>query len=180
MIFGWLEHGVTGRWILVDPVFPWPALHNGRNALRAWADRQNRLRAIEHTPGPRRMPWPCRTAVKETGSADLRIWPVEIFGQPRQWNGTDHVWRDALHELAQAIAATIACPVGVSWPGGGPVDYAPRTVKSLEDQHGFIGWGKGEREPKLPAMDHAAAGNLKTSIGGADVRPLPQGETSWR
>lgn len=98
MIVGWLEEGRTDRWILLDPIYPWMALHHGRSVLRRWADGQNRERALEHTAGPRRMPWPVRSSVKDSGSVVFNVWPVEPHCRPRSWSPGDRVWRDALAE----------------------------------------------------------------------------------
>lgn len=174
MIFGWMEYGRTDRWVLVDPLFPWPALHHGRNALRAWADRQNRLRATGQSDGPRRMPWPCKTAVKEDGAAVLNVWPVETHGQPRHWTARDSVWRAALGDLAEHIAAEIGCPVEVAWMGGQTVERQT-TTPHLKGR-GFIGWGKGERAPREA---RESGDGLKFSITTADLRVLPQGESAW-
>lgn len=174
MIFGWLEHGRTDRWVLVDAVFPWPALHNGRNAIRAWADAQIRRRVLQQTPGPRRCPWPCKTAVKEAGAAELRIWPCEVYAKPRRWGPHDKVWRPAIMELAEHVAADIACPVHVLWMnGGGEIERAtaPPGLKG----RGFVGWGKGEREPKGDPGTFTAA----MKMIGKDLRVMPQGESAW-
>lgn len=174
MIFGWLEHGRTDRWVLVDPLYPWMAMHHGRNALRAWADLQNRLRACELSAGPRRMPWPCKSAVKEDGEVVLNIWPTETHGQPRHWTGRDDVWRSAIADLAAHMAQEIGCPVTVAWMGGGEVERQT-TLPHLKGR-GFIGWGKGER---APPEGREPGNELKFSIKTADLRVLPQGEAAW-
>jgi hypothetical protein len=178
MIFGWLEDGRTDRWLLVEPVFPWPALHHGRNCLREWAEAQNRARALEHTAGPRRMPWPCRTSVKEAGDAELRLWPVEPFGEPRSWGPGDHVWRPAMIELAALMQQQIACDVKLLWLGDGDIEHASN-APSLNGQTGFIGWQRGQKAPNLDRAAPSPPGELKMRIGGADLRPMAQGEEPW-
>jgi hypothetical protein len=174
MIFGWLREGRTDRWVLIDPHFPWPALHHGREVLRNWADLQNRRRALEHSAGPRRMPHPCRTHAKEDGSAELQVWPVEMFGHPRKWTDGDDVWRPAVRELATLMQARIACEVKISWCGG-VFEAQPSKVASLADQKLLIGWARGEHEPKkLPVLEGG-----KVTMGGADIRVMPQGERVW-
>jgi hypothetical protein len=175
MIFGWLEGGKTDRWVLVDPLFPWPALHHGRNALRGWADAQNKARATAHTAGPRRMPHPCKTAVKEDGSAVLNVWPCEPYGQPRAWGEHDGVWKAAIADLAAAIANAIGCPVTVAWMGAGDIERQTTTphLKGM----GFIGWGKGEKAPRGESRDPPK--DLKISVKTADLRILPQGDAAW-
>lgn len=175
MIFGWLENGRTDRWVLVDAVFPWPALHNGRNAIRAWAGEINKARVLGLSAGPRRCPWPCKTAVKEDGRAELRIWPCEPYGKPRSWTARDKVWRLAIQELAEHVAADIGCPTHVLWMGGDEIERAvsPPGLKG----RGFICWGKGEREPKDHPLTQGR--ELKVTIGGQDLRVLPQGEQEW-
>jgi hypothetical protein len=176
MIFGWLRDGRTDRWVLVDPHFPWPALHHGRNVLREWADSQNRRRAIEHSAGPRRMPWPCRTHVKESGGVELHVWPVEIYGKPRRWTDGDDVWRQPLRDLAELMQLTVACEVKLDWCGGA-FEPSPSKVKSLQDQAGFIGWARGEHEPR--SISTGAGDGGKVSVGGTDIRIMPQGEHAW-
>ena len=175
MIFGWLEHGRTDRWVLVDPLYPWMALHHGRNALRGWADRQNRLRACELSAGPRRMPWPCKSAVKEDGEVVLNVWPVETHGQPRHWTGHDDVWRAAIADLAAHMAQAINCPVTVAWMGGETVERQT-TLPHLKGM-GFVGWGKGEHEPRGEMRE--PGNELKISVKTADLRVLPQGDAAW-
>ncbi len=180
MIFGWLAHGRTDRWVLIDPHFPWPALHHGRNVLRAWADDNNRRRALEHSAGPRRMSWPCRTHAKESGNAELHIWPVEMYGKPRSWTDGDDVWRQPIRDLAAHMQHVIACEVTFDWCGG---TFAPEPsrVASLWDQKGFIGWKRGEHEPSQRVLLDRAEASVggKVSVGGNDVRIMPQGEKAW-
>jgi hypothetical protein len=119
MIFGWVEYGRTDRWVLVDALYPHPALHHGREALRAWADYQAHLRETQRSAGPRRMSWPCQSAVKETGAVELRIWPCGVWGVPRTWVDDDRVWRPAMADLGACMAASgIACGVELVWMGG--------------------------------------------------------------
>lgn len=180
MIFGWLENGRTDRWVLVDPVFPWPALANGRAALRAWASGHNRERALSHTAGPRRCPWPCQTNVKSDGNVELRIWPVAPYARPRKWSDADRVWRPAIAELAEMMASTIACPVEVLWLGGDTIERAV-TEPDLQGR-GFFGWGKGEQAPKHDdprPPDPELASQLRIGLGGADLNILPQGDDAW-
>lgn len=175
MIFGWLEYGRTDRWVLVDAVFPWPALHNGRNAIRFWADAMNKARVVHRSDGPRRCPWPCKTAVKEDGDAELRIWPCEPYGKPRAWCPDDSVWRPMITELAEHVAADIGCPVHVLWMGGSEIERAvsPPGLK----YRGFLCWGKGEREPKVAPASTIPLGKAKVTT--EDLRILPQGEDQW-
>jgi hypothetical protein len=176
MIFGWLQHGRTDRWLLVDLHTPWPALHNARATLRAWADHHDKRRLVERSEGPRRCPWPCKTSVKEDGHAELRIWPCGIYGVPRRWCPADNVWRPAITELAEAMATDIGCNVEVMWMmGGGEIERA-LTVPGLRARRGFQCWGKGEHEPKKPPY----SGALRVRIGGNNLRILPQGEDRWR
>lgn len=120
------------------------------------------------------MPWPCRTHAKEDGAAELQIWPVEVYGKPRSWSADDGVWREPIAELVVRMRAVIACEVRVTWCGGEFVAQ-PSRVRSLADQRGFIGWARGEREPKrLPTLDGG-----KVTMGGEDLRVMPQGERAW-
>jgi hypothetical protein len=178
MIFGWLENGQTDRWVLVDAIFPWPALHNGRNALRSWANLQNQRRALDHTPGPRRMPWPCKAVVKDHGDAELHVWPCEIYAKPRQWCADDRVWRAQLTELAEHVAADIGCPVTLMWMGGETIERAV-TSPGLAGR-GFLCWGKGERAPNFRRIKELKEQPLRAGASGADIRIMPQGEGAWR
>jgi hypothetical protein len=180
VIFGWLEHGRTDRWILVDAVFPWPSLHNGRNAIRAWADAQQKARVLKRSAGPRRCPWPCKTAVKEDGDVELRIWPCEVFGKPRSWGPHDRVWRPAIKKLAEHVAADIGCPVHVLWIGGSGDGEIERAVSppGLRGR-GFQCWGKGEREPKGEPQPLTPDKIARMKITTADLGIMPQGEDAW-
>ncbi len=110
----------------------------------------------------------------EVGLCGVRVWPCEIYGQPRNWTDGDDVWRPAVRDLATKMQAVVACDVKIEWLGG-VIEKAPRAVKSLEDQKGFIGWARGEHEPtRLPVTVGGRIG-----MGGADVRVMPQGEASW-
>lgn len=178
MIFGWLEHGVTDRWVLVDPLFPWPALHHGRAAMRTWADHHSKARALDRTPGPRRMPWPCQTAVKEDGAAELRIWPVMPFGYPRAWTEADRVWRPAMDELGAVVAAAIGCDVTLLYQAEGLVIERATTSPDLAGR-GFIGWGRGERAPSWLDKQQEPPGDLKMRVTAADLNIMPQGDKPW-
>src|SRR5688572_1533387 len=144
--------------------------------MRAWADAMNQARVVHRSDGPRRCPWPCKTAVKEDGDAELRIWPCEPYGKPRPWTPQDNVWRPMMTELAEHVAADIGCPVTVLWMGSdGDIERAvsPPGLKG----RGFLCWGKGEREPKLPEV--GSAPERKLNVGAMDLRILPQGEKEW-
>jgi hypothetical protein len=175
MIFGWLEHGKTDRWVLLDLHVPWPALHNSRATLRAWADHNNKLRATERTAGPRRCPWPCKTSVKEDGHAELRIWPCGVYGVPRAWLPADRVWRHAIPELTDVMATDIGCDVEVQWMmGGGDIERAVSTP-GLRDRSGYWCWGKGEQAPRK----RNPLQGLRVKIASTNLRILPQGEDKW-
>jgi hypothetical protein len=176
VIFGWLEHGRTDRWVLVDAIFPWPALHNGRNAIRHWADEQQRLRVVERSPGPRRCPWPCKTAVKEDGDTELRIWPCELYAKPRSWSADDRVWHPAIEELAEHVAADIGCPVTTLWMASDDGEIVRAVSPPGLKGRGFICWGKGEREPKVVASGAFTAAARMTA---QNLRILPQGDEAW-
>jgi hypothetical protein len=178
MIFGWLQHGVTDRWVLVDMLAPWMSLHNARNALREWADIQQRARALEHTAGPRRCPWPCAVHAKEDGAVELRIWPCEPYGKPRAWTPRDSVWRDPLTNLAELVALDIKCPVEMAWMTGTEIELAT-VAPSLSDREGFLCWGKGEREPKAHPLQDADPRKIKVTFHTTDIRLMPQGEDAW-
>lgn len=175
MIFGWLENARTDRWVMVDALMPWPALHNGRNAMRAWAEAQNAARALEHSPGPRRCPWPCQVPVKEDGEAELRIWPCEPYGIPRKWTPRDRVWRDALAGLAETVACGIGCPVVLMWMGGEVIEKAVQ-APGLRGR-GFLCWGKGEREPSAARIRELK--ELRATMSGKDLGFMPQGDRAW-
>jgi hypothetical protein len=175
MIFGWLEDGTTDRWVMVDAIMPWPALHNGRNAMRAWAEAQNAQRALDHTAGPRRCPWPCKVPVKEDGSVELRIWPCEPYGIPRRWTEQDNVWRDAIAGLAETVASGIKAPVDILWMGGETIERATQ-APGLRGM-GFLCWGKGEREPTAARI--RALKDLRASAAGADMGIRVTTERDW-
>jgi hypothetical protein len=174
MIFGWLEHGRTDRWVLVDALVPWPGLHNARESIRLWAAHHNRLRALEHSEGPRRCPWPCKVQVKEDGAAELRIWPCAPYGEPREWTERDGVWRGAMTELAELVATDIACPVTLTWMGGTVIEQSVN-APGLRNR-GFLCWGKGEREAKKPPW---LSMGINVSVTAKDVGVLPQGDAAW-
>jgi hypothetical protein len=178
MIFGWLQHGRTDRWVLVDMIAPWPALHNARNALRAWADYQNQRRALDHTEGPRRCSWPCAVHAKEDGSVEIRIWPCEPFGKPREWTERDLVWRAPMASLAELVASDIQSPVNLAWMNGSQIELAT-VAPSLRDQPGFLCWGKSQHEPKRHPLEGADPNKITIRITTADIRLMPQGDDAW-
>jgi hypothetical protein len=185
VIFGWREGARTERCILVDPNFPHPALHHGREMLRAWADHQDKLRSTTRTAGPVRMPWPCKTAVKEIGSAELVVWACDEFGRPRKWHFQDNGWRPHVRDLAERVASAIGCGVDVVWMGSDGVIERAVTPPGLAGR-GFIGWGKGEKEPALAKADtEKMAAELDLEVAalrfhGKDLRILQQGVEKWR
>lgn len=135
------------RRILVETLFPWPALHHGRENIRSWLDfqRHQRKRGLA---GPARLAGGLTTAVKEDGEAIMMVWPIDKRGAPRLWNDVaDSVWRDSMRELRRHVGHNLQCTVRLNWmPGGGELEHV-KTVASLSERKGFWGWARGEREP---------------------------------
>jgi len=148
VILGWRRGNSVGRYVLVDTMWPWPSLHFGRDALRTWAARQNRLRNRPgDTGGPYKMPTGITTAVCEYGDVTLRIWPVGKLQEPRAWTDADAVWRDALAELRRFIGDDLKCCTRIEWMPGQSTVTRFKTVPELQGVPGFWGWRRGEREP---------------------------------
>lgn len=144
--------------------------------MRAWAEAQNAARALHHTAGPRRCPWPCKVPVKEDGDAELRIWPCEPYGVPRSWTARDSVWRDAMADLAATVACEIGCSVVLMWMGGETIERAVQ-APTLRDQPGFLCWGKGETEPK--GVRRREIMELRAKLVAKDLGIMPQGDDAW-
>jgi hypothetical protein len=152
MMLAWRKGNSVGRMILLDPVFPWPSLHYGRNALRAYGTRQNERRNRLGDEGPYRMPLGIRSAVKETGDAMLVVWPCDGREGPRHWTDDDSVWRTELPDLADFVAEDLMCGVVLKWMPGGEPFCREQSDASLRDRQGFYGWRKGEHEPVESVM----------------------------
>lgn len=153
MMLGWRKGHSVGRYVILDPVFPWPALHHGREAMRVYAQRHNAERNRLGDEGPMRMPWwGLSCAVKETGGIVINVWPAGKRGVPRHWTPQDTVWRSKLADLAHFMAADLKCEVRLAWMPGGQPFTKELTVPSLRSVPGFYGWRKGEREPKPHVM----------------------------
>lgn len=169
-----------GRHVLVDSFFPWPALHHGRENLRAWCSRQKALRA-RGEDGPVRVSGGIQTAVKEDGEAEIRVWPVRKDGSPRPWGTSDDVWRDDLRELRRFVGRNLMCPVRLLWmPGGAEIEVS-RTVPSLADRKGFWGWQRGEREP-TEKVTRSIAREMGAQLAGFKPRQISgysAGVQSW-
>jgi hypothetical protein len=148
--------------------------------MRIWADAQNRARALEHTEGPRRCPWPCAAHAKEDGATEVRIWPCEPYGKPRSWTPHDNVWRDPLTNLVELIALDIKTPVNMAWMNGTTIELAT-VAPSLRDQNrlGFVCWGKGEHEPKRNPLEGVDPSKLTVAFSTTGIRLMPQDEAAW-
>lgn len=147
MMFGWRSGNKISNIILLDPVFPWPSLHHGREALRTYAEQNTRRRLRLQDAGPWRMSWPLKAAVKESGDAVIVIWPTDDRGGPRQWWPSDDIWRRELPRLAEHVGADLACAVKLQWMPGDTPFVKIEDQPSLRDRKGFYGWRKGEHEP---------------------------------
>ena len=106
MILGWRSGTSLGRWVMVDPVFPWPGLGPGRAAVKHWSKWHTRQRAVDGSEGP--MLSPTRhglttAAVEADAYAELRIWPVTKEGLPRPWiDRPEGVWyREVVNLIAR-------------------------------------------------------------------------------
>lgn len=152
MMLGWRSARSVGRYVLLDPIFPWPALHHGREAMRIYATRQNKARLVNKDDGPMRMVWGLRASVKERGDAIIAVWPTDSRGGPRNWTPQDDVWKPTLAELAEFMAKDLLCDVKLKWMPGGEPFAKTLTVPSLQGVSGFYGWRKGENEPKASVM----------------------------
>jgi len=153
MILAWRHGSSIGRYVLVDSTFPHPALDQGRRALKVWAAAEGLRRDLLGDEGPCRAPFQWNaltTAVAEFGDVILRIWPCDGNGTPRGWTGGDSVWREALTDMRRFISAELKCCSRLEFmPGGGPI-IRSRNVPSLAGINGFVGWKRGEREPRRP------------------------------
>lgn len=153
MMLGWRKGHSVGRYVIVDPVFPWPSLHHGREALRLYTQRQTAARNRLGDEGLMRMPaWGLKCAVKECGDITINVWPAGKRGAQREWTAADAAWRPALGDLARFIAADLKCEVRLNWMPGGAPFTKELTVPSLRNVPGFYGWRKGEKEPKPHIM----------------------------
>jgi hypothetical protein len=142
MLLGWRTGNSVGRYVLIDALFPWPALHYGRNAMRDWAKDCSKF-----SPGPFRMDLGLTTAVKETGQAELRVWPMGKGYMPRRWNDGDTIWREPLKEMRRFVGRELACETRLEFMPSDQEMVRAQTVASLRDRKGFWGWRRGEREP---------------------------------
>lgn len=181
MILGWRTATIdgrcsVGRLVLIDALFPWPALHYGRNALRDWAAAQTRARARLGDEGPSRMTFGLTTAVKEDGEVQLRVWPVGKGQTPRAWLPSDAVWREPLKELRRFVSADLACGTRLEWMPGGSTIARAETVPSLRGQSGFWGWRRGEREPTAKIQRSISRQIIPQLLG---PRPAKTGELRW-
>lgn len=181
MILGWQSapldgHCSVGRYVLVDALFPWPALHYGRNAMRDWAAMQSRRRNMLGAEGPVRVTFGLTTAVKEDGQVELRIWPVGKAQMPRDWTPADTVWREPLKELRRAVAADLACETRLEFMPGGNVVTRAQTVPSLRGVPGFWGWRRGEREPTAKIQRSLSRQLIPQLLG---PKPAKSGELRW-
>ena len=160
-----------GRYVLVDTLFPWPALHYGRENIRHWKAAQAALRG-RGIPGPIDAGYGLTTAVCEDGDAVMRVWPIETPLLPRPWNDVlDQVWRDPLRELRRWIGHDLACGVRLEWmPGGGTIERV-QTVPSLKNRRGYWGWRRGEREP-TEKITRSISRQLGAQIAGYQPRSM--------
>jgi hypothetical protein len=180
VILGWRYATHLGRYVVVDTLFPWPALHHGRENLRLWVKAQKALRA-RGTEGPEYVGSGITTAVKEDGEAEMRVWPMAKGMMPRQWSPQDTVWREPLIELRRFVGRNLACTVRLNWMPGGDVIERVKTVPSLADRKGFWGWQRGEREP-TEKMTRSIAREMGAQVAGFKPRTMTgfsAGAASW-
>ena len=174
MMLAWRHGGsIAKNCVLIDPVFPWPALHHGREAMRVWAQWHNRQRTNVGDAGPTRLPWGLRASVKEDGDAVLSSWPSYANGTPRAWSEADSVWKSVLAELVEFVARDLLCAVSVQWMPGGSEFQRSETVASLRDRKGFWGWRKGELEPTAKLIRANMRGQLRSG------NPISTGAVPW-
>jgi hypothetical protein len=173
MMLAWRQGGhIAKNCVLLDPVFPWPALHHGREAMRLWAARQNLLRAAGDA-GPTRLMWGLLASVKEDGDAVISVWPGYSNGSPRPWSDGDNVWKPALADMVDFVGRDLLCAIDLQWMPGGIEFQRSETVASLRDRKGFWGWRKGEREPTAKLIRANMHGQFRSG------RPLATGAASW-
>lgn len=161
MILGWRSGTSLGRWVLIDPVFPWPALGHGRAALKRWAKWHTRARGVNADEGPMLSPtrWGLTTAAAEADAyTELRVWPVTKDGSPRPWVDRDSVWRESLAEMRRYVGQELPCGIKLLWMPSGTVIRAER-APTLLGQQGFYTWKKGERAPTERRMRELSRGH---------------------
>lgn len=152
-------------------MWPWPSLHFGRNALRAWARIQNTLRDRPgDSGGPYKTPMGITTAVCEFGDVVLRVWPVGKRQEPRRWEPRDAAWRDALSDMRRFVSDELKCCCRIEWMPGQSIVSRFENVPELKGLQGFWGWRKGEAEPteriKKSLRRAAVVSGLRARIDG--------------
>jgi len=162
-MLGWRSGTSLGRFVLIDPIFPWPALGHGRAALKRWAKWQTKARAVNGDEGPMLSPRPgmagLTTAAAEADAyTELRVWPVTKDATPRAWGDMDGVWRETLTEMRRYVGHELPCGIKLLWMPSGRVIRAER-APSLIGQHGFYTWKKGERAPTEKKMRELSRGH---------------------
>lgn len=160
MMLAWRSGAKLRHIIRIDPVFPWPSLHHGRENLRAWSEEHTRRRLRYGDAGPWRLPGPLLSSVREDGDARLRVWPTDSASAPRIWTAGDDVWRPTFEQLADWVGHDLMCEVRVQFMPGGEAFVQEGTAPSLYGRPGYYGWRKGEHEP----VEHVHAARISDAI----------------